>query len=88
MWYLEMHSLREIINLTRALRWPIAILLFIGGLLYCNSALFNAWASGGPPTFYPESYRRRFFIHLLISVIFFVLAGLALWKLKPKDHDE
>jgi hypothetical protein len=83
-----MHLLHEILNLIRALRWPIAVLLFIEGLLYLNSALFNAWASGGPPTPYPEVYRRRFFIHLLISAIFFVLSGLAIWKLKPKDDYE
>ena len=84
----RIYILREIIDLIRALRWPIAILLFVGGLLYLNSALYNAWASGGPPTPYPEIYRRRFFIHILISVILFVLSGLAIWKLKPKDYYE
>jgi hypothetical protein len=80
-----MHVWRELLSFIKVLRWPIVILLLIGGLLYLNSALFNAWVSGGPPTPDPEIYKLRALKHLIISVVLFVLSGLSYWKLQIHD---
>ena len=70
-----------------ALRWSLFVLFIAGGLLYLNSAIFNAWAADVPPRRYPEPYRTIATRHFLISVTSFVLSGLSVWLLRRKKSE-
>jgi len=59
----------------------LTLLLFLG-LLWCeNLALFNWWASDGPPVGHPEIYRMRgnFFFGIACGLLLALV--MSLWSL-------
>jgi hypothetical protein len=71
-------------RIIRKFRWVIAILLFIGGLLYLNSAMSNLWAATGPPNACPECYLKVGYMHFFISIFLFVLSIFTPWILRKR----
>jgi hypothetical protein len=71
-------------RIIRKLRWVIAILLFVGGLLYLTSAMSYFWAAGGPPSDCPGCYLKIGYIHFGISISSFILSIFTPWILKKR----
>ena len=68
------------------LRWLLFALFVIGGLIFLEGAIGNAWASDVPPRLHSEIYLQRANTCLVISIAMFVLSGLSVWLLKPKKN--
>ena len=70
--------------LRRFFRWLLFALFLGGGLLYLNSSIFHGWVADVPPRLYPEIHHAISLRHQIFSIGLFILAGLAVWLLRPK----
>jgi len=61
--------------------WLLPAFLFVAFAWSLNLAIFNLWASGGPPVEHPEIYRHRGNVFSGISLVLFLTFIVAVWML-------